>query len=245
MFSVYEEHTRWIRKQKAGTMAELGVPACVREDTHPFIFHHMIQWEGTDVDAAVPLLTETKKRYGAVVSCSVDRGFYSPDNLTAFEAELGLAVMSRKAIGTEASRERERAEAFVAARRQHSAIESAINNLEHRGLNRVRVHGKEGFARSVALSVVATNVHRLGLILRQRETLAASAPASGCLNKQAAETAEKDDAHEQNRIATPKLAATVEEWPIPRTCMHCAAWRPCSERTHVGPSDSENPENCP
>ena len=70
----------------------------------------------------------------------------------------------------EASRERERAEEFVAARRQHPAIESAINNLEHRGLNRVRTHGKEGFARSVALSVVATNVHRLGLILRQRET---------------------------------------------------------------------------
>ena len=170
VFSVYEEHTRWIRKQKAGIMAELGVPVCVIEDAHPFILHHMIQWEGTDVDAAVPLLTETKKRYGAVVSCSVNRGFYSPDNLTAFEAELGLAAMPRKAKGTEASRERERAEEFVAARRQHPAIESAINNLEHRGLNRVRAHGKEGFARSVALSVVAAIVHRLGLILRQRET---------------------------------------------------------------------------
>ncbi len=78
--------------------------------------------------------------------------------------------MPRKAKGTEASRERERADAFEAARRQHPAIESAINNLEHRGLNRVRAHGKEGFARSVALSVVAANVHRLGLILRQRET---------------------------------------------------------------------------
>ena len=170
VFSVYEEHTRWICKQKAGIRAELGVPVCVIEDAHQFILHHMIQWEATDVEAAVPLLTETKKRYGAVVSCSVDRGFYSPDNLTAFEAELGLAVMPRKGKGTEASRERERAEEFVAARRQHPAIESAINNLEHRGLNRVRAHGKKGFARSVALSVVAANVHRLGLILRQRET---------------------------------------------------------------------------
>ncbi len=130
----------------------------------------MIQWEGTDVDAAVPLLTATKKHYGAVVSCSVGRGFDCPDNLAAYEAELGLAVMPRKAKGREADRERERANAFVAARRQHPAIESAINNLEHRGLNRVRMHGKEGFACSVALSVVAANVHRLGLILRKRET---------------------------------------------------------------------------
>ena len=73
----------------------------------------MIQWESMDA----PLLTETKKRYGAVVSCSADKGFGSPDNLAAIEAELGLAVMPRKARGTEASRERKSAEAFVAARR--------------------------------------------------------------------------------------------------------------------------------
>ena len=38
-------------------------------------------------------------------------------------------------------------------RRQHPAVESAINSLEHRGLDRVRTHGTEGFARMVALSV--------------------------------------------------------------------------------------------
>ncbi len=113
VFSVYEEHTRWIGKGKPGIIAELGVPVCVMEDEHPFILHHMIQCEGTDA----ALLTEAKKRYGAVVSCSKDKGFCSPDNLAAIEAELELAVMPRKAKGTEASRERERAEAFVAARR--------------------------------------------------------------------------------------------------------------------------------
>ena len=125
---------------------------------------------GGRTDAAMPLLAESKKRSGAVGSCSVDRGLCSPDNLTAFEAELGLAVMPGNANGTEASRKRERADPFVSARRQHPAIESAINNLEHRGMNRVRAHGKEEFGRSAALSLVATNVHHLGLMLRQRET---------------------------------------------------------------------------
>ena len=60
------------------------------------------------------------------------------------------------------------AEQFAAMRRQHPAVESAINNLEHRGLDRVRSKGREGFARTVALSVVALNVHRLGRVLRQQ-----------------------------------------------------------------------------
>ena len=60
-------------------------------------------------------------------------------------------------------------------RRQHPAVESAIDNLEHRGLDRVRSKGSERFARTVALSVVALIVDRLGRLLRQqaRDRLAA------------------------------------------------------------------------
>jgi len=48
-------------------------------------------------------------------------------------------------------------------------VESAINGLNHKGCDKVRVHGKEGFARSVALSVLAANIHRLGVLVRNRE----------------------------------------------------------------------------
>ena len=59
--------------------------------------------------------------------------------------------------------------AFVEARRQHPAVESAVHNLEHHGLDRVRACGADGFARVVALSVLAFNLRRLGLLLRCRE----------------------------------------------------------------------------
>ena len=49
------------------------------------------------------------------------------------------------------------------------AVESAINSLKHRDLDRVRAHGAEGFERTVALSVLALNVHRIGLLPRRRE----------------------------------------------------------------------------
>ena len=69
---------------------------------------------------------------------------------------------------SKAERDCEQGETFAAMRRQCPAVESAINNLEHRGLDRVRARGSEGFALTVALSVVALNVHRLGRLLRQQ-----------------------------------------------------------------------------
>ena len=77
-------------------------------------------------------------------------------------------VLPKKGRLSKAERDREQGETFAAMRRQHPAVESAINNLEHRGLDRVRSKGREGFARTVALSVVALNVHRLGRVLRQQ-----------------------------------------------------------------------------
>ena len=77
-------------------------------------------------------------------------------------------VLPKKGRLSKAERDREQGETFAAMRRQHPAVEPAINNLEHRGLDRVRSKGREGFARTVALSVVALNVHRLGRVLRQQ-----------------------------------------------------------------------------
>ena len=57
---------------------------------------------------------------------------------------------------------------FVAARRERAAVESAINNLEQQGFDRVLARGPEGFARMVALSVLAANVYRIGVMLQRR-----------------------------------------------------------------------------
>ena len=77
-------------------------------------------------------------------------------------------VLPKKGRLSKADRDREQGETFAAMRRQHAAVESAINNLEHRGLDRVRSKGRKGIVRTVALAVVALNVHRLGRVLRQQ-----------------------------------------------------------------------------
>ena len=169
VFSIFEPHTRWVVKGKAGVPVELGVPVCVVEDQFQFLLHHKIMWQGTDVDVAVSMVEETQARFADFRMCSFDRGFHSPTNRRRLDEMLELNALPRKGYLSQAEREREQQAEFAAMRRQHPAVESAINNLEHRGLERVRSHGAGGFERTVALAVVAANLHRIGLLLQRRE----------------------------------------------------------------------------
>ncbi len=167
VFSIFEEHTRWISKGKAGRPVELGVPVCVMEDHHGFILHHAVMWDGSDVDHAVAMVTESQKRFADLRAVSFDRGFHSPSNRARLDDLLDCNALPKKGRLTEVERRRQEDGAFVAMRRQHPAVESAINNLEHRGLDRIVSYGSEGFERTTALAVVAFNIHRIGLTLRR------------------------------------------------------------------------------
>ena len=169
LFSVFEEHTRWVCMGRAGTPAELGVPVAVVEDKHQFILDHMILWRGSDTDAAVPLVRDCLRHFPDLRVCSFDRGFHSPANRELLEQMLDTAALPKKGKPSAADRAREAEPAFAGARRQHPAVESATDNLEQRGLDRVRTRGAAGFERTVALSVLAANLHRIGLVLNCRK----------------------------------------------------------------------------
>ena len=78
VFSIFEEHTRWVSKGKAGTPVELGVPVALIEDQYQFVLHHEVLWQGSDVDVAVPLVQAAQARYAELRACSFDRGFHRP-----------------------------------------------------------------------------------------------------------------------------------------------------------------------
>ena len=169
VLSIFQDHTRWIIKGKAGVSQELGVPVCVVEDQHRFILHHRILWAGADVDHAVALVAEVQQRFPDFKACSFDRGFHSPANQQQLGEMLDECALPKKGYLSAAVKDHQSQEWFQSARRQHPAIESAIHHLEHCGLDRVRDHGKRGFARAVGLSVLAANLKRLGRILRDKE----------------------------------------------------------------------------
>ena len=169
VLSVFEEHTRWNSKGKAGVPVELGVPVAIVEDQYQFLLEHQILWQGGDTDAAVPVIEATRLRFPELLACSFDRGFHSPQNQAALGDTLELNAMPAKGRLSDSRRAHEAQPDFALARQQHPAVESAINNLEQRGLDRMRTHGKAGFARTVALSILAANVLRVGLLIRAQE----------------------------------------------------------------------------
>ena len=169
VFSLFEEHTEWIVKGKAGVPVELGLRVCVLEDQMGFILHHKVMQQQTDDKITVDMIREAQVRYPLLHACSFDKGFYTPDNLERLESLLEQATLPKKGKWSEADRARESDEAFVAARKQHSTVESAINAMQVHGLDRCPDHGIKGFKRYVALSVLGRNLIKIGAVLQQRE----------------------------------------------------------------------------
>ncbi len=118
---------------------------------------------------AVPIVREAQALYPDLRACSVVRGFHSPDNRVALDALLEVNALPRKGYLSQREKERQTEKHFGRARRRHPAVESAINRLAHHGLARVRTHGRDGFERTVAMSVLGANLHRLGRMLLDRE----------------------------------------------------------------------------
>ena len=169
VFSIFEPHTEWISKGKAGVPVELGVKVCILEDQHQFILHHQVMQKQTDDQVTVAMVAEAKKRFPNLNACSFDKGFHSPANQIALKEQLALVVLPRKGELSTQAQALEQADGFIKARRAHSGVESAINALEVHGLDRCPDHGIDGFKRYVALAVVARNIHRIGAILWQQD----------------------------------------------------------------------------
>ena len=169
VFSIFEEHTEWISKGKAGLPQELGLKVCVMEDQYGFFLHHVVMRNSTDEKVAVPLIEATRKRFPQLVSCSFDKNFYTPGNRKQLKRMLDLVVLPKKGRLSEEEKAAESSDEFVQARRRHPAVESGINALENHGLDRCLDHGLRGFERYVGLAVVARNTQILGTILWKRE----------------------------------------------------------------------------
>lgn len=158
VFSIFEEHTEWISKGKAGVPVELGLKVCVLEDQYGFILHHRVVENETDDQVAVLMVAESREKFSTLTACSFDKGFHSPANQKDLQEHLDNVVLPRKGKLSAKDKEREYSPDFIKARHQHSTVESAINALE--------VHG---FKRYVALAVLARNIQQLGVKLRWKE----------------------------------------------------------------------------
>ncbi len=169
VYSIFEEHTEWIRKGKAGVSQELGLRVCIVEDKYGYILHHKVMQKQTDDKIAVSIVQEAQERYSDLKSCSFDKGFYSPGNKEELKKILDRVILPKKGKLSLIDKEEEYSNEFVQSRKQHSAVESAINALENHGLDRCPDNGIKGFKRYVAIAVLARNIQILGNAIQQKE----------------------------------------------------------------------------
>ena len=172
VFSLFEPHTEWIQKGKQRPHVELGHKFLIATDQQQLIQDYAALRQAAEVDQSIPVTDRLLGRYGAgsVASLSFDKGFTRAADRELLELYVPLVVMPKRGKKNAAETERESGRQFGARRKQHSAVESEINSLEHHGLNRCLDVGWKGYLRYAGLGVMSYNLHVIGreLLARQR-----------------------------------------------------------------------------
>lgn len=169
VFSLFEPHTEWINKGKAGVPVELGVKVGIIEDQYQFILHHRIIQKETDEQVAVDMVEKTKKKFPGMNAISYDKGYYSRENRKRLCEILSHVALPKKGKLSNNDKEIQNGSSYKYAKQKHSAVESAINALDVHGLDKCPDHGIHGFERYVAVAIVSRNIQRIGAIIHQRD----------------------------------------------------------------------------
>jgi IS5 family transposase len=172
VFSIFEPHTEWIQKGKQRPNVELGHKLLLATDQQQLIQDHAVLMKEAEVDQSIPVTDRLLGRYGAgsVASLSFDKGFTRAADRELLSLYVPEVVMPKRGKKNAEDTARESGKKFVALRKQHSAVESEINSLEHHGLNRCLDVGIKGYLRYVGYGVMSYNLHVIGreLLARQR-----------------------------------------------------------------------------
>ncbi len=170
VFSIFQPYAEWINKGKLYPGVEIGKKLFVTSDQ----YHLMVDWQigeqQSDNELTLPIVERIGKKY-PIQSLSVDKGFSDQADKAQLEAYIPEVIMSKKGKPNAKEKAIESAPAFKKLKNKHSAIESNINELEHRGLDRCPDRTQPNFNRYVGLAVTAYNLHKIGrkLLQLQRE----------------------------------------------------------------------------
>jgi hypothetical protein len=168
LFSIFEPWVEWISKGKINKSVELGKRTLVASDQWHFMVDWFIADHQQDNQLLIPCIDRLLQIYH-ISSCSTDKGFFSKIDVELLELFGINAVIPKKGKCSLVDIEKESDAKFIKAKRKHSAVESNINELEHRGLDRCPDKGIKGLQRYVGLAVIAYNMRRIGQILIERD----------------------------------------------------------------------------
>jgi IS5 family transposase len=168
MFSIFETYTEWINKGKSNPNVELGKKLAITTDQFDLIVDYQLMNEEQDRDIVIELADRLLMKYN-IASWSFDKGFWRKENKELLALEVPKVIMPKLGKRNKAEEEEEKSRPFKRLKNKHSAIESNINELEHRGLDRCPDRGIHNYKRYISLAVCAYNLKKMGReILKQQ-----------------------------------------------------------------------------
>lgn len=168
MFSVFETHTEMIKKGKLRPNVELGKMLAITTDQYHLIVDYKLMEEEQDREIICELKKRISSRY-TVSSWSFDKGFWSKENKAVLKDVVPDVIMPKLGKRNIAEEEEEGSRKFKKLKNWHSAVESNINELEHRGLDMCPDRGYDHYKRYVGLAVSAYNLKKIGRQLQEEE----------------------------------------------------------------------------
>ena len=168
MFSIFEDYTEWVTKGKMRPNVELGKKVAITTDHFHLIVDYRIMEDQADSEIVQDVAEKITGKY-LVDSWSFDKGFWHKDNKAFLETKTRKAIMPKKGKRNKQEELEEKQRVFKLLKNKHSAVESNINELECRGLNRCPDKGFEHFKGYVGMAVCAYNLRKIGAELISKE----------------------------------------------------------------------------
>ena len=170
VFSIFETYTEWIKKGKMRPSVEIGKKLTITTDQHDLIVDYYLMEHEQDRDILINIADRVLKTH-KVNSWSFDKGYWKHENRALLQMEVPNVIMPKLGKKNKQEEELEKSHIFKRLKNKHSAIESNINELEHRGLDRCPDRGITNFTRYIGLAICAYNLKKIGAQILKEERI--------------------------------------------------------------------------
>lgn len=173
IYSIFESHSDLIKRGKTQKPIEFGHKVFLAESARGLITQYrVLDGNPADEHHVEPSLQRHQQTFGQAPKLYAgDRGFYSPNNLTACQ-QAGVELISIPQRGGNKTPERaaiENSPAFKKGQRFRAGIEGRISVLfRGRGMKRCLAEGRQRFELFVGAAVLANNLLRIAALLRAK-----------------------------------------------------------------------------
>jgi hypothetical protein len=168
MFSIFEEYTELVKKGKTRPNVELGKKLAITTDQYNLIIDFQILDNEQDRQMVEKLVKRLLEYYD-IISWSFDKGYWTKENKELLCRHVSQVIMPKLGKRNKQEEQEETSRQFKRLKNKHSAIESNINELENRGLDRCPDRGIDHFTRYISLGVTAYNLKKIGRQILEKE----------------------------------------------------------------------------